>query len=211
MLILRWREKWHEPKWFYCRRKNGSKRFRNILTKNSRVEQGKNVTKLSQVKTFARLTGSKNTELNQIRCMMSAWNNSFLPGKIRTFLFKFYNNILGINSRVAKFNLLNDPSCTFCSTKNFWSAEKETFAHLFYYCETTSSALREFLIRNFTINVPEIGVIFSGAICEREKDYRAFQLVMDEFRYHIWNTKLEKKSRLYIIFLINKWYTRHNL
>ena len=100
------------------------------MTKNSKIEQGKNLAKLSQVKTFSRLTGSDNIDTSRLKGMMGAWCNNFLPGKIRIFLFKFYNNIPGLNYRVpaAKFNILTDPSCTFCSSSNLRPAERETFA-----------------------------------------------------------------------------------
>ena len=174
--------------------RKGSKRFREILTKNSRMDHEKNLKNLQQVNTFARLTGSVNTDIRRLKSMMGAWNNNFLPGKIRIFLFKFYNNILGLNSRVAKFNREKDPSCTFCSISNLRPAEQETFAHVFYYCETTNKLLTEFFKRYFTINLPECSVIFNGTISTKDRENRAFQLVMDVFRYHIWTNKLEKKN-----------------
>ena len=157
------------------------------------MDHEKNLKNLQQVKTFARLTGSVNTDIRRLKSMMGAWNNNFLPGKIRIFLFKFYNNILGLNSRVAKFNREKDPSCTFCSISNLRPAKQETFAHVFYYCETTNKLLTEFFKRYFTINLPECSVIFNGTISTKDRENRAFQLVMDVFRYHIWNNKLEKK------------------
>ena len=62
--------------------RKGSKRFREILTKKSTLEQGKNLKNLSQVKTFSRLTGSLNTDISRLKSVMGAWNNNFLPGKI---------------------------------------------------------------------------------------------------------------------------------
>ena len=56
---------------------------------------------MPQVKTFLGLTETENIEIIWIKNMMGAWNYSFLPSKIRTFLFKFYDKILGLNSRVA--------------------------------------------------------------------------------------------------------------
>ena len=154
----------------------------------------KNLPKLTQVTTFLTLTSSANIDIIRLRGMMGAWNNSFLPGNLRTFLFKFYNNILGLNARVSKFNQQIDPSCTFCSIKNLRPAEKESFAHLFYYCETTQKILAEFFKRYFTINTPEISVFFCGTISNIERENRAFQLTLDVFRYHIWLNKLEKKT-----------------
>ena len=163
------------------------------MTKNSRIEQGKNLIKLPQVKTFLRLVGTQNIESTRLKNMMGAWNNNFIPGKIRTFLFKFYNNILGLNSRVAKFKRTTDPSCTFCSLTNCRPTERETFAHLFFYCETTSRILAEFFNRFFTIEMPAVEIYFCGNLKLHENENRAFQLTMDIFRYHIWVYKLEKK------------------
>ena len=189
---------------FYISRKKGSKGLREILTKNSKAVNEKNLPKLTQVVTFLKLTGSTNIETNRLRGMMGAWNNSYLPGNIRTFLFKFYNNILGLNLRVSKFNQLIDPSCTFCSNRNFRPAERESFAHLFYYCETTHAILTEFLKRYFTINVPGISVFFCGTVSNKERENRAFQLTLDVFRYHIWVNKLEKNTCTLKHFIGNK-------
>ena len=69
--------------------RKGSKRFREILTKNSRLEHEKSPKNLQQVRTFSCLTGSVNTDISRLKSMMGAWNNNFLPGKIRIFLFNF--------------------------------------------------------------------------------------------------------------------------
>ena len=149
---------------------------------------------MSQVKTYALLTGSVNTPDARIRGMLGAWNNNSLPGKIRTFLFKFYNNILGINARVSKFNNTVDPGCTFCTLKNTRPVCKESFAHIFYYCETTYKIIAEFFERYFTITIPGPQVFFTGQISEKENENRSLQLALDILRYHIWQNKLEKKA-----------------
>ena len=75
--------------------------------------QRKKITKLTQVKLYANLTGIENIPITRVRGMLGAWNNFFLPGKISTFLFKFYNDSLGLNSRVAKLNNTVDPVVLF--------------------------------------------------------------------------------------------------
>ena len=45
--------------------RKGSKRFREKLTKNSRMEHEKNLKNFQQVKTFACLTGLVNTEIRR--------------------------------------------------------------------------------------------------------------------------------------------------
>ena len=125
--------------------------------------------------------------------MLGAWNNFFLLGKMFTFLFKFYNNSLGLNSRVAKFNNTVDPGCTFCSLTNTRPVCMESFAHLFYYCDTTNKIIAEFFQRYFTIDLPDNNVFFSGNISTKEDKNLSLQLVLDVLRYHIWTCKLEKQ------------------
>ena len=151
---------------------------------------------MPQVKTFCRLTSIEieTTEYSRIKNMMGSWNYSFLSSKIRTFLFKYHNNTLGLNSRVAHFNPDTDPSCTFCSVNNLRPAERETFSHLFFHCETTQKFITEFYNRFFSIETPTCPEFFCGNISLIESENRSFQLVMDVFRYHIWSYKLENKT-----------------
>ena len=73
--------------------KKGSKRFRTIFTKNQRQEAEKNLGKMTQIKTFLKLTYSENISHSRLKSLIGGRDNSFLPGKIRTFLLKFYKNI----------------------------------------------------------------------------------------------------------------------
>ena len=86
--------------------------IREVLNKKRKKIAEKEITKLTQVKLYANLTGIEKIPITRVRGMLGAWNNFFLLGKIFTFLFKFYNNSLGLNSRVAKFNNTVDPGCT---------------------------------------------------------------------------------------------------
>ena len=99
-----------------------------------------------------------------------------LNNKIRTFLFKFYNNILGLNLRVAKVNNEIDPSCTFCTANKLFPAEKESFSHLFYYCPTTNKLLSTILARFFTINSLTATEFFARKINEKEDDNKALHI-----------------------------------
>ena len=74
---------------FIKKNKKGSKQFRNILNAKNTLLSQQNIKKLSQVKTYALLTGSVNTPEARIRAMLGAWNNNSLPGKIRTFYTNF--------------------------------------------------------------------------------------------------------------------------
>ena len=156
--------------------------------------QRKKIIKLTQVKLYANLTGIENIPITRVRGMLGAWNNYFLLGKISTFLFKFYNDSLGLNSRVTKLNNTVDPGCTFCSLINTRPVCKESFVHLFYYCDKTNKIIAEFFQRYFTIELPDNKVFFSGNISTKEDENLSLQLVLDVLRYHIWTCKLEEKK-----------------
>jgi hypothetical protein len=59
------------------------------------------------------------------------WTTYYFPSDLKTFLFKLHHNIIGINSRVHHFNMERDLSCTFCTKKRNFPAERETFQHFF--------------------------------------------------------------------------------
>jgi hypothetical protein len=58
-----------------------------------------------------------------------------LPNHFREFLFKFFHNRLGLNTRISHFTD-NSRWCTFCSIvgKNLGPFDDETFLHLFITC-----------------------------------------------------------------------------
>ncbi len=117
----------------FCTIKKPAKKCRIFLA-SSRIQD---LDKLTTTCTFFRLvgleyTGNKNYEVN-----VSWWNFFFLPNRIRTFAFKFYNNILGLNTRTAHFIINPNRNCTFCSLRD-GSAVDESFLHLFFQCPTTT-------------------------------------------------------------------------
>ena len=121
------------------------------------------------------------------------WSRHFLDSKTRDFIFKFYNNILGINQRVNKFNPATCPSCTFCSISNTLPAPLETFRHIFYDCPSVKKILYAFFNKFMNILLVECDVYFGGAVTNTESKNMVFQMCMDILRYNIWLFKLEKK------------------
>ena len=71
---------------------------------------------------------------SHIKEYLGTWSLNFLPNKIREFSFKFYGNILGLNSRVAHFGNNINPGCTFCRLTIGLAAPPESFLHLFFEC-----------------------------------------------------------------------------
>jgi hypothetical protein len=70
---------------------------------------------LTTVKTFFQLIETPYTGDNSFSDNVSWWNMNILPNRIRMFAFKFYNNILGINTRTSHFVVNPNRACTFCS------------------------------------------------------------------------------------------------
>jgi hypothetical protein len=57
----------------------------------------------------------------------------------REFLYKFFNNILGLNSRVANFVAGHSAECTLCVlNREPLPINTESFLHLFFECEYSS-------------------------------------------------------------------------
>jgi hypothetical protein len=111
---------------FVTRFKKGSKNFRNIFT---RVKFGKVAnSKNKKIKTFFQLVDVfPDPELEKFQ---SEWAKGFYPMKVRDFIYKFRNNILGINTRVSHFANNVSRRCTFCVLANARNIEDETFSHL---------------------------------------------------------------------------------
>ena len=172
----------------------GSKRYRTLLERDNAKNYCKAL-KLPQLKTYKKLTCIVDITENRAKSMYGAWNKLFLPSEIKVFLYKFYNNILGTNLRVSKFNRETNPECTFCSINGPFPVPREDFSHIFFNCPSTKKIIEEFFDEYMTISFTTCSVFFGGNIAEKEETNRPFQLVMDILRYYIWTSKLEKKPQ----------------
>ncbi len=117
---------------FFCNIKKPGRKCRLFLS-SCRAQPLENLTTCV---TFFRLIGTDYIGNKNFETNISWWNLSFLPNRIRTFAFKFYNNILGLNTRTAHFIVNPNRSCTFCSL-GYGTVTDETFIHLFFDCPTT--------------------------------------------------------------------------
>ena len=126
---------------FLLRFKSGSKPFRNVLVS---ARKCKPVAELTNVKSFLRLTGLGNPHTNHLKNAQGFWAYGFIPNTLREFVFKFNNNILGLNTRVSHFVADHSRACTFCTLRRVPQPPDENFTHLFFYCETTDGYLRFF-------------------------------------------------------------------
>jgi hypothetical protein len=129
----------------------GSKPFRKILqyTEVSRW----NVENLNTVKTFIEISGVEKPTKKTIQLCWGEWNKSYFQNRCREFLYKFRNNILGLNVRVSKFVQGIDAECSLCSVSNEQRPiPSETFLHVFFDCPVSEKYRSEIEKRLF----PEI-------------------------------------------------------
>ena len=98
--------------------------------------------KLPQLKTYKKLTCIADITENRAKSMYGAWNKLFLSSEIKVFLYKFYNNILGTNLRVSKFNRKTNPECTFSAINGPFPVPREDFSHIFFNCPSTKKNSR---------------------------------------------------------------------
>jgi hypothetical protein len=129
--------------WFLAQIKKGSKKFRKIL--DSMVMETE-VAELRVVTTFYQLLNRDKPAANLCGYQLGCWNWSFLSNRIRTFCFQYFNNSLGINTRIAaryrRGGAIINNSCTFCVRANCANPEREDFVHVFYDCRYINNTCR---------------------------------------------------------------------
>jgi hypothetical protein len=95
--------------------KKGSQKIRKVLlTKNT---ESVKLEQLNSVTTFNSLTGIGNIEQSFLKNIWGFWNFSGQQNTVREFIYKFYNNLLGINTRVSHFVAGHNRGCTFCTVR----------------------------------------------------------------------------------------------
>jgi hypothetical protein len=125
---------------------------------------------------------------------------------MRIFKFKYYNNLLGLNSRVAHFNMTVSEECTFCNLAGPRPVVSETFVHLFYYCNHVQNLLNKLIKKYVNKPVLTLEQYFLGNVSASEPDNIALTIVLDAFRSLIWQLKLEKKIGSESVFFANLRY-----
>jgi len=143
------------------------------------------------VKSFCKSAGvpSENEEI--WARSLGIWNTFCYPNRFKTFLFKYYSNILGTGNRVAHFNQNSDPACVFCVKTHNFPAPLETFAHLFFDCPETEKVLKNFFRKYFNGEITR-EKFFNGNFDGTKRDCFAINLILDTLRFSIWQCKLLK-------------------
>ncbi len=128
------------------------------------------------------------------------WNNTFFFNIQREFLFKYFNNILGINARVSKFVAGHPSECTFCTaSREPLPINTEGFIHLFFECPHSekyrSMAETEFfpeLSRENTLNKKIFWVLGLVPDGNGYKSNLFMQSTVLTFNFLLWKMKLGK-------------------
>jgi hypothetical protein len=182
-------------------------KIRELLLK--RRKKPFDLSKQTQTTTFATVSGST-IPINAVYgSIISVWSNSAISNRFRTFLFKFYNNILGLNTRVSHFGTNVSRNCTLCSinqqspTQNTLATvpvpvSDETFKHLFLDCSTTKNLHTDFIDEYFTglrlENTNDRANFFFQGRLNDAQNYNLFiHVAILAFQFCIWEMKLKKR------------------
>jgi hypothetical protein len=173
-----------------------SKTFRRIMM--SSEEALTNKQPKDPITNFIRILGQDqhDEELARVNLkqLNSLWTKHFVQSDFRTFLFKLYHNILGLNNRVAHINPMRDPSCFFCLRSGNLPAVKESYSHFFWYCPTTQGLIKRFFDSFLTIDC-SFTAMQLGCYQKDEKMVFSFPLaiVCGLIKFVLWNFKLRKR------------------
>jgi hypothetical protein len=96
--------------------------------------------------------------------------------------------------------------CTFCNLAGPRPVVSETFVHLFYYCNHVQNLLSKLIQKYVNKPVLTFEQYFLGNVSASEPDNIALTIVLDAFRYLIWQLKLEKKIGSESVFFANLRY-----
>jgi hypothetical protein len=175
--------------------KKGSKTFRKYLT--ARVF-GEKILNNSSLKKFFESVGLPAPDPASARRINCYWKTSFFPNKFKEFLFKLYNNQIGLNSRIAHFNRLVNPECTFCLKRKLLPAQRETLKHLFIDCPEVTPVFCNFFssINAITGNIDDdekINLWMCGGFNTKNgNDNTILNIVSKLSLFYIWENKLKK-------------------
>jgi len=180
---------------FFNLKKPGKKLrfFLNLKkTKNFKLEH------CTSVASFMRITEQEYTNDLTFGRRLSSWKSAGLSNRVKTFIFKFYGNSLGLNTRVSHFAQDVNRACTFCSLAGRQNIMDETFKHLFLDCQTTKRLHDQFLAKYFAgldINAEQRSkFFFLGLLPENYRDNHFVMYAVLLFQYCIWEWKLQKKT-----------------
>ena len=182
---------------FFVRFRKGSKQIRNILCLD-RCRKIK-VDELQSVRAFETLINIADIPVETKKSCLSFWSNNFLPMDLREFSFKFFNNTLGINQRIANYVNGRMAGCSFCTIFNNGPIPPETFIHLFFDCPQVT-AVRNWFENTFLPDIhlanreDKVKFWFYGITPDANDCTNVFTLTLVQtILFCIWRLKLLKR------------------
>jgi hypothetical protein len=175
--------------------KKGSKTFRIILGISSNPPKPMNYNSIRKFCSLTNIQFNNSIPVRQINTIWQCWG---LSNKIKEFSFKFFNNLLGINSRLGHFVANINEGCTFCTIRSVLPVHRETFKHLFFDCPETDKTLKGFEDKYFNfINTSDerLTFWFLGSIKTNPKfeNNLFLRMTMIVIQFFIWECKLNKR------------------
>ncbi len=145
------------------------------------------------------VTGGAFPGENSFEKLLTLWNCTGISNRIRTFLFRFFNNTLWINTRLSHFVPGHPRGCTFCRLNNVIAIPDETFKHIFMDCPTVRAWQNQFLDLYFPVNYIQdeqerTNLFFLGRVHEPYTDNYFIMLCIFIFQYTIWEARLKKRT-----------------
>jgi hypothetical protein len=149
--------------------KNPGKKIRTTLVKKRRKQF--KLEDHSTVKKFLEVTGTEFPGELAFERLFTLWNCNGLLNRIRTFLFRFFNNTLGINTRLSHFVQGQSRGCGFCVINGTVPPPDETFKHIFLDCPVVrnwhDNIISTYLPPNFIRGTQDwIDLFFFGSVHE---------------------------------------------
>jgi hypothetical protein len=146
------------------------------------------------VTSFSALIDCQAPDEKRLKSLFCSWNKCFLDSRMRIFKFKYYNNIIGLNSRVAHFNPEVTAECTLCNITGPRPVASETMEHLFFSCPFAQKMLQKLKEKYLYNTEIQRETFFWGIVSDNEKENICATILFDVFRYLIWQAKLDKKN-----------------
>ena len=114
-----------------------------------------------------------------------------MESSLRSFQYKILNNILYLNERLFKFDIVDSPLCSLCG------AYKESIKHLFCICTVTQrmwDQLRSWLYEVISFPILEPKTVILGLPSETTSNYILINHIILLFKHFIFLKRKERNA-----------------
>jgi hypothetical protein len=137
--------------------------------------------------------------------IVGVWNMAGIKTRIKTFMFKFFNNSLGLNTRTVHYrfnNLIGTRGCTLCSLNGVANPPDESFLHMFVDCPISRTWRDRFTTEHLglgNIGGVEYKKIWLLGILPGGGEWNLLVFInIILFQFSIWEQKLQKRAPTYV-------------